>query len=191
MPRLTSRDEYGNAEIIALEDITPQLYEGLSFSETNALTAALNKLADYEDADEKENAEREKPCEGCKFDVARKLLSKVVDDRFTEEMREFLLLVLENPELPVVPMVYGECVGGEEYAYWLSKVGRSEIREYAIDEWYHDGAIVYRDEANAEEELIEAIAETKYDGSDEDYEKAKVEAAGLWTKAIVVYITAP
>lgn len=191
MPRLTSRDEYGNAEIIALEDITPQLYEGLSFSETNALTAALNKLADYEDADEKENEGREKPCEGCKFDVARKLLSKVVDDRFTEEMREFLLLVLENPELPVVPMVYTDCVGGDEYSYWLSKVGRSEIREFAIDEWYHDGAIVYRDEANAEETLIEAIAETKYNGTDEDYEKAKEEAAGLWTKAIVVYITNP
>lgn len=192
MPRLTSRDEYGNAEIIALEDITPQLYEGLSFGETNALTAALNKLADYEDADEKENEEREKPCDGCKFDVARKLLSKVIDDRFTEEMREFLLLVLENPELPVVPMVYSECVGGDDqFAYWLSKVGRSEIREFAIDEWYHDGAIVYRDEANAEEELIEAIAETKYDGTDEDYEKAKVEATGLWTKAIIVYITTP
>ncbi|MBR5818151.1 MAG: hypothetical protein IKY62_05845 [Clostridia bacterium] len=191
MARLTSRGEYGNAEIIALEDITPQLYEGLSFGETNALTAALNKLADYEDADEKENAEREKPCDGCKFDIARKLLSKVVDDRFTEEMREFLLLVLENPELPVVPMVYTDCVGGDEYSYWLSKVGRSEIREFAIDEWYHDGAIVYRDEANAEETLIEAIAETKYNGTDEDYEKAKEEAAGLWTKAIVVYITNP
>lgn len=191
MARLTSRDEYGNAEIIALEDITPQLYEGLSFGETNALTAALNKLADYEDADEKENVEREKPCDGCKFDVARKLLSKVVDDRFTEEMREFLLLVLENPELPVVPMVYTDCVGGDEYSYWLSKVGRSEIREFAIDEWYHDGAIVYRDEANAEETLIEAIAETKYNGTDEDYEKAKEEASGLWTRAIVVYITNP
>lgn len=191
MARLTSRDEYGNAEIISLEDITPQLYEGLSFSETNALTAALNKLADYEDTDEKENAEREKPCDGCKFAVARKLLSKVVDDRFTEEMREFLLLVLENPELPVVPMVYTECVGGDEYSYWLSKVGRSEIREFAIDEWYHDGKVVYRDDANAEEYLIEAIAETKYNGSLLDYEKAAAEAAGLWTKAIVVYITTP
>lgn len=73
----------------------------------------------------------------------------------------------------------------------LSKVSRSEIREFAIDEWYHDGAIVYRDDANAEETLIEAIAETKYNGTDEDYEKAKEEVAGLWTKAIVVYITNP
>ena len=51
--------------------------------------------------------------------------------------------------------------------------------------------VITEDEANAEETLIEAIAETKYKGTDEDYEKAKEEAAGLWTKAIVVYITNP
>lgn len=47
--RLTERDEYGNADIIALSDTMPELYAGLSFSETNALTEALNRLADYED----------------------------------------------------------------------------------------------------------------------------------------------
>lgn len=52
MERLTRRDEYGNANIIALSDIMPELYAGLSFSETNAMTDALNKLADYEDAEE-------------------------------------------------------------------------------------------------------------------------------------------
>lgn len=76
MARLTQRDEYGNATIIALEDITPELYEGLSFSETNALTDALNKLADYEDADEKENTERKKPCDGCKYKVMAELMKK-------------------------------------------------------------------------------------------------------------------
>lgn len=50
--RLTQRDEFGNAEIIALSDTMPELYAGLSFSETNALTYALNKLADYEDKEE-------------------------------------------------------------------------------------------------------------------------------------------
>ena len=49
MDRLTERDEYGNADIIALSDIMPELYEELSFSETNALTEALNRLAAYED----------------------------------------------------------------------------------------------------------------------------------------------
>lgn len=49
MNRLTERDEYGNADIIALSDVMPELYAELSFSETNALTNALNRLADYED----------------------------------------------------------------------------------------------------------------------------------------------
>lgn len=49
MDRLTERDEYGNADIIALSDVMPELYAELSFSETNALTAALNRLAAYED----------------------------------------------------------------------------------------------------------------------------------------------
>lgn len=53
MTRLTERDEFGNADIIALSDVMPELYAELSFSETNALTDALNKLAEYEDAEER------------------------------------------------------------------------------------------------------------------------------------------
>ena len=50
MERLTEWDEFGNADIIALSDMMPEIYAELSFSETNALTEALNCLAKYEDA---------------------------------------------------------------------------------------------------------------------------------------------
>lgn len=49
MRRLTEWDEFGNADIIALSDMMPEIYAELSFSETNALTEALNRLAAYED----------------------------------------------------------------------------------------------------------------------------------------------
>lgn len=49
MKRLTERDEFGNADIIALSDMMPEIYAELSFSETNALTDVLNRLAAYED----------------------------------------------------------------------------------------------------------------------------------------------
>lgn len=49
MKRLTERDEHRNANIIALSDMMPELYAGLSFTGTNALTSALNRLAAYED----------------------------------------------------------------------------------------------------------------------------------------------
>lgn len=50
MERLTEWDEFGNADIIALSDMMPEIYAELSFDETNALTEALNRLAAYEDA---------------------------------------------------------------------------------------------------------------------------------------------
>lgn len=49
MKRLTERDEYGNADIIALRDMMLELYAELSFSESNALTDVFNRLAAYED----------------------------------------------------------------------------------------------------------------------------------------------
>lgn len=49
MKRYTERDEYGNADITALSDVMPDIYGGLSFDAANALTAALNRLAAYED----------------------------------------------------------------------------------------------------------------------------------------------
>lgn len=49
MKRFTKRDEYGNADIIGLSDVMPDIYGGLMFEDANVLTAALNRLAAYED----------------------------------------------------------------------------------------------------------------------------------------------
>lgn len=49
MERLTEWDEYGNADIVALSDVMPEIYAELSFGETNALTDVFNRLAAYED----------------------------------------------------------------------------------------------------------------------------------------------
>ena len=47
--RLTERDEYGNADIIGAD--SSELQGSLEFNELNLVTNALNKLADYEEAD--------------------------------------------------------------------------------------------------------------------------------------------
>lgn len=49
MDRLTVRDEFGNADIIALMDVMLDLYNVLSGEEMNVFTHTLNKLAYYED----------------------------------------------------------------------------------------------------------------------------------------------
>ena len=47
--RLTKRDEYGNADIIGVDSAELQI--NLEFNGLNLVTAALNKLAAYEDAE--------------------------------------------------------------------------------------------------------------------------------------------
>jgi len=50
LPRLTERDEYGNADIIGVESV--DLYDELRNNEINLVTEALNKLAMLEDIEE-------------------------------------------------------------------------------------------------------------------------------------------
>ena len=102
---------------------------------------------------------------------------------------ELFNLMRENPELPVIPMVDGEIVAGDDFSYWMGSWGEARVDEVAIDEWDCEGRILTK--TYGEEELIEDIAEIKYDGSDEAYEKAKEDAKSLWQKVIVVYIGLP
>lgn len=114
---------------------------------------------------------------------------KMITENERENREELFRLMRENPDLPVLPMVNTEVVGGDDYGRWLGSFGKARIREYLVDEWYGDGIVRYRDED--EEIVIEGIAEVKYDGSDAAYEKAKEEASRLWTKAIIVSIDLP
>lgn len=111
-------------------------------------------------------------------------------DKERENREELFRLMRENPDLPVLPMVQNEVVGGDDYARWIGSFGKAEIREYLIDEWYGDGCVRYRGRDD-EDTIIEGCAVIKYDGSEAAYEKAKEEVSKLWTKAIVVNIDLP
>ena len=100
-------------------------------------------------------------------------------------IKEFLKIVSENPDLPIVAMVGQDVVGCDDYRYWLGSIGHCRIDEYAIDDYYGDGCVRFKDDADI---LIEGIAECKYDGTDEDYKRAEEEVKTMWKKAIVLYI---
>lgn len=88
MERLIERDEFGNADIIALSDMMPEIYAGLSFSETNALTDVLNRLAAYEDT----GLEPEEIKELCTDDVAdiAKLFRRMIADGSLDHLQKLL-----------------------------------------------------------------------------------------------------
>lgn len=107
-----------------------------------------------------------------------------------ENIKELIRLAKENPELPIVAMVDGEICGGDDYFRWMGEIGRCYIDEYVIDEYYGDGCIKFKS-YDDEDTIIEGIAEYKYNGTDEDYERAKKELETMWTKAIIVNIDLP
>lgn len=52
-------------------------------------------------------------------------------------------LAKENPDLPIIAMVDGEIVGGDDYARWLGIFGEAKLGEYTL---YDDRFIDDRDE---------------------------------------------
>jgi hypothetical protein len=97
--------------------------------------------------------------------------------------QKLLQLVAENPDLPIVPMVYYDVVG-DGYNYWLGTFGSCYVGEYACynDRYYED-----RDELK---EAYFGYNEEDFEGYfDDDLEEALDLATDhMWTKAIIVYI---
>ncbi|MDD3488789.1 MAG: hypothetical protein PHR62_02755 [Paludibacter sp.] len=53
-------------------------------------------------------------------------------------VRNYLILVSLNPTLPTIPMVETEVVAGDDVSRWSGVVGKSEVREYTIQEMHTD-----------------------------------------------------
>lgn len=50
----------------------------------------------------------------------------------SEKLAQLLELMKANPELPVIPCVDGDVVGGDEYYCWLGSWGESAVQEFII-----------------------------------------------------------
>ena len=108
-------------------------------------------------------------------------------DRHHHGQDELFRLMMENPDLPVVPMVDGEIVG-DDSGYWVGKWGHPSVDEFLLCERYDYMAFKSWDDVF---DVLEKYL------SDEDFEKLpedesecrKVYESLPWTKAIIVYIT--
>lgn len=101
-----------------------------------------------------------------------------------------MVLIQQNPELPIVPMTAGE-LGGDDFAYWMGSWGNA-----AIDEVYHEDERIYfksQDEDELEEQIFNRLESYNPAWSDtylqekttEEYETIK------WKKVITVKIELP
>lgn len=69
-----------------------------------------------------------------------------------EKTKEFLELVKQNPDLPIVPMVAREVVTDEGYSNWLGSFRGASVDEYVSVEIYGDNVFFTRDEQSEIEE---------------------------------------
>jgi hypothetical protein len=101
--------------------------------------------------------------------------------------QKLLQLAAENPDLPIVPMVYYDDVVGEGCGYWLCEFGDCYVGEYALynDRYYED-----RDELK-DDYYCSNVEDFEGYTNDDELEKALDLATDhMWTKAIIVYINA-
>lgn len=110
------------------------------------------------------------------------------------QAQEFIKLVQENPDLPVVPMVDAEVVGNDNYGWWLGSFGHCEVTEYVCVEMYCQDRFCTRDDQDEiEEYFMNEIADNDESLSEEEIERMAHEQAEAldWVKAIVVWIGTP
>ena len=93
-------------------------------------------------------------------------------------------LILQNPKLPLVFSVGYEVVADDYSCNWIAYGNSARVDDYII---YDDGDISrFFDDY---EQLAEHIADNEYDGSEEAYERAKIEAKNMkWIKAIIIHV---
>lgn len=110
-----------------------------------------------------------------------------------ENLLQLLKLMQENPELPVIPMVDGEIVSGDEYGYWMGEWGYATIDDYIISTKYAwAGQILFKSDDDVFDTLEKYLSRDEYENLPETEEECRpIYDALPWVKVIVVYITKP
>lgn len=107
-------------------------------------------------------------------------------------IEKLINLAKENPELPIVPMVYGE-IAQDDCGYWMGTWGECEITEYYCGQ----EKIHFKDD-DEENVLCDMVGcyygcdkngNDIYDLSDDEWDKLYQSIP--WIKCIVVYIEMP
>lgn len=110
--------------------------------------------------------------------------------------KEFLKLVQENPDLPIVPMVDREVCLDDTWGDWFGSFGECWVDSYVYVEYCGNNRFFTKDEQDRiEEYLVQQIIneDVKEELSYEEIEKQAHEKAEVlpWKKAIIVYIRLP
>lgn len=114
------------------------------------------------------------------FKAAKKLIEKI---RPVDSVAQMLFkAIAAHPRLPVVPVVAEDCIGGEGYGEWMSKISRVEAGKIYTEENGERFFIYSEDTGTLSDEFINEHPEAKT-------KEVKSYIEGLpWRDAIIVFV---
>ena len=107
----------------------------------------------------------------------------------TDNIKGFLSLIEEHPDLPVVPMV-GQDIVADCTGEWVASFGKAEVKKMCI----YGEKVIFREEKNAIKtvEALELEGLTEDRTREESIEKLNGYLDELdWLEAIIVHIETP
>ncbi len=103
---------------------------------------------------------------------------------------EFLQLVKDNPDLPIVPFVDGE-ICPDYCGRWMGSFGGARIDEYLFPR-YPDNPVLFKSDDDVFDVLEKHLTDAEFEALPADEETCRAVYDGLpWKKAIIVYIDLP
>lgn len=106
-----------------------------------------------------------------------------------EKTERLLELVKGNPELPIVPMVDGEIVAGDEFGTWMGAFGYSRVDHYVIAD---DGMVCFKSDGDVFDVLERCLSKKEFDDLPETESESWAAYDALpWKEAIIVDIVLP
>ena len=115
----------------------------------------------------------------------------MITDTERKSRDELFRLMQENPDLPVIPFVDGEIVGGDDWGRWMGAWGSASVDGYLFprNEWE---PVLLRSDDDVFVTLEKYLADEELDKLPErEDECRKIYDALPWEKAIVVNINLP
>jgi len=108
-----------------------------------------------------------------------------------QNWKNLFKLIKENPDLPIVPMVEGEIVAGDDFYYWKGSWGPAAIDEYLEPKNDYD-YIRFKSDNDVFGVLEDYLTDEEFKNLQETEDECRDAYNKLpWIKAIIVYIMLP
>lgn len=108
-----------------------------------------------------------------------------------ERTKSLLELIQQNPDLPIVPMVDAEIVGGDDFGRWMGAWGYARVDEYLIPPQDYE-PMLFKSDDDVFDVLEKCLPEAEFDALPENESECRpVYDALPWIKAILVDINLP